>query len=106
MKINTDKTNLVWIGKKRYSKCELDVGRKLKWGATNFTLLGITFSVELDTMIELNYIPVMEQLEKLFFMWNQRYLTPIGKVAVSCLIKIESSFPCFTKPQERTSEKN
>ena len=64
LKINTDKTNLVWIGKKRYSKCELDVGRKLKWGATNFTLLGIPFSVELDTMIELNYIPMMEQLEK------------------------------------------
>ena len=35
-------------------------------GATIFTLLGITFSIKLDTMIELNYNPVMEQLEKLF----------------------------------------
>ena len=66
LKINTDKTNLVWIGKKRYSKCELDVGRNLKWGATIFTLLGITFFIELNTMIELNYNPVMEQLENCF----------------------------------------
>ena len=71
LKINTDKTNLVWIGKKRYSKCQLDVERKLEWGATIFTLLGINFSVELDTIIELNYNPVMKQLEKLFLMWHQ-----------------------------------
>ena len=102
--INTDKTNLVWIGKKRYSKCELDVGRKLKSGATIFTLLGITFSVELDTMIELNYNPMIEQLEKFFYVTSEIFDTYRKGCCHqnSCLIKIESSFPCSTKPQERT----
>ena len=82
LKINTDKTKLVWIGKKRFSKSELDVGRKLEWGTNIFNLLGITFSINLDAMIELNYNFVLDQVEKLFHMWQQRYLTPIGKIAV------------------------
>ena len=82
LRINTDKTKLVWIGKKRYSKCEFDVGRTLEWGSKTFTLLGITFSVELGTMIELNYNLVLDQIEKLLYTWTQRYLTPFGKIAV------------------------
>ena len=85
LKINTDKTKLIWIGKKRYSKCQFDVGKIFEWGTKNFDLLGIKFSIELDDMIDLNYIPVLEQIEKLFYRWNQRYLTPVGKLLSSKL---------------------
>ena len=43
LKVNMDKTKLVWIGKKRHSKDKLDVGKDLIWGASDFTLLGIKF---------------------------------------------------------------
>ena len=57
LRINTDKTKLVWIqiGKKRYSNSKFDVGRKLEWGTNIFNLLGIKFSIDLNSMIELNY---------------------------------------------------
>ena len=82
LRINMDKTKLVWIGKKRNSKDKFDVGKELVWGASNFTLLGINFSVDLTNMIELNYLSTIKSLEKLFNLWSHRYLTPIGKITV------------------------
>ena len=82
LKVNMDKTKLVWIGKKRHSKDKLNVGKDLIWGASDFTLLGIKFSVDLSNMIELNYLPAINNLEKLLNLWSHRYLTPIGKITV------------------------
>ena len=77
LKVNMDKTKLVWIGKKRHSKDKLNVGKDLIWGASDFTLLAIKFSVDLSNMIELNYLPAINNLEKLLNLWSHRYLTPI-----------------------------
>ena len=54
LKVNMDKTKLVWTGKKRHSKGKLNVGKDLIWSASDFTHLGIKFSVDLSNMIELN----------------------------------------------------
>ena len=82
LRVNMDKTKLVWIGKKRNSKDKFEIGKELAWGASNFTLLGINFSVDLTNMVELNYLSAIKGLEKLFNLWNHRYLTPIGKITV------------------------
>ena len=55
LKVNTDKTKLISIGKKRYCKDKFDIGKCLTWGVTEFDLLGITFAVDLDKMIDLKY---------------------------------------------------
>ena len=81
LRVNMDKTKLVWIGKKRNSKDKFDVGKELAWGASNFTLPGINFSVDLTNMIELNYCSTIKSLEKLFNLWSHRYVTPIGKIS-------------------------
>ena len=83
LKINTDKTKLVWIGKKRYSKDKIHVDKDLVW-ANHFSLLGINFSVDLDEMPDLNYGPVTESINRMFQLWKHRFLTPIGKI---CVIK-------------------
>ena len=80
--INTEKTKLIWIGKKRYSSDKLDVGKSLVWGSTSFTFLGLTFSVDLDTIVELNFTQAIQSLEKLLRVWSKRHLTPLGKVTV------------------------
>ena len=84
LKVNTDKTTLVWIGKKRYSKDKIHVDKSLVWGANLFSPLGIKFSVDLDKMPDLNYTPVIESIKRLLHVWKQRHLTPIGKI---CVIK-------------------
>ena len=82
LKVNMDKTKLVWIGKKHHSKDKLDVGKDLICGAIGFTLVGIKFSVDLSNMIELNYLPAINNLEKLLNLWSHRYSTPIGNITV------------------------
>ena len=38
LRVNMDKTKLVWIGKKRNSKGKFDMGKELAWGASNSCL--------------------------------------------------------------------
>ena len=44
LKVNNDKTKLIWMGKKRGFKEKLNVIINLEWGNTEFDLLGIKFS--------------------------------------------------------------
>jgi hypothetical protein len=48
LKINIDKPNVVWIGKKIYSSNTMCVKCGLEWGSTRFTLLNLHFSVNID----------------------------------------------------------
>ena len=82
LKINTDKTKLVWIGKKRYSKDKLDIKEDFIWGATEFSFLGIMFSVNLSKTVDLNFELVASEIETIVNRWKNRYLTPLGKVTV------------------------
>ena len=82
LKINTDKTKLVWIGKKRFSQDKIDCGKDLDWGTTEFDLLGITFSVDLCKIPSINYSKAEKKIKNELRKWEIRYLTPIGKITV------------------------
>ena len=81
LKINTDKTKIVWIGKKKYSKEKL-IPKKFQWDETEFTLLGLKFSVDLSKMVQINYSAKMVEIKESIKHWNKRLLTPLGKVTV------------------------
>ena len=82
LRINTDKTQIVWIGKKKHSK-EKPKCNGHNWATvTNFRLLGINFSVDLEYCLELNYSEQKSVIEKCISQWNKRYLTPLGKIMV------------------------
>ena len=51
--VNTDKTQAIWIGKKRGSKPKLNIDKNLRWGSTTFNLLGLNFSTDLVAKFEL-----------------------------------------------------
>ena len=82
LKMNTTKTKLVWIGRKKHSKDKLAVRSKLEWETTTFNLLGLHFSVNLEEMPSMNYTHALEKSKKLLSNWNKRFLTPFGKVTV------------------------
>ena len=77
-----EKTKVIWIGRKRFSKEKLSVTAHLNWGSTDFTLLGIDFSTNLPCITERNYQKALEKIKKLVKIWNNRYLTPIGKITI------------------------
>ena len=49
--MNKDKTKLIWIGHKKFVKEKLNVSENLKWGETQFSLLGLEFSTALEKFL-------------------------------------------------------
>ena len=81
LNINTDKTKVTWIGKKRYSQDQL-IPKKFEWNTTNFDLLRLKFSVDLSEMLVLNLTEKINQIKKEIANWRKKHLTPIGKIVV------------------------
>ncbi len=79
LKINADKTRLIWIGSKKRSRYKLCKNWNLDWSQSNFTLLGIEFNSDLETMSDLNYQNRFEKIEKEMTLWSLRTLTPMGR---------------------------
>ena len=82
LKVNCEKTKIVWIGCKKHCKEKLPVSFSLNWGETEFSLLGIKFSTDLAKMPDLNYKNAILSATKLINCWQHRNLTPIGRIAV------------------------
>ena len=83
LKINFDKTKIIWIGSKKFS---MEVFHHSRWKFdsvhTKFDLLRVKFLINLDDMIHINYKYVMEKIEKILISWKFRNLTPIGRITV------------------------
>ena len=65
-----------------YSTDSIKTRRKFSWGATKFRLLGITFNVDLDKIIGINYTDRIAQTKNPIKMWRRRFLTPLGNITV------------------------
>ena len=82
LRVNFDKTQVVWIGRKKYSSDTIKTKWKLHWGKNEFKVLGITFNVDLNKINNINYKEKINSINKLIKVWKRRYLTPIGKITV------------------------
>ena len=103
--MNSDKTKVIWIGRKKLSKDKLDVNCNLVWGNTVFVLLGLKFNVNLNDMLDLNFEHAIAQIKNIFNHWNKRYLTPIGKITVIktfAISKITHLLATLPDPSENT----
>ena len=72
LKMNKDKRKVIWIGRMRYSKDKLKISINLDWGDTQFTLLGLKFSVNLSHMPEINYQAALEKMKIVIKNWKNR----------------------------------
>ena len=82
LKMNSEKTKITWIGRKRFSKEKLSVNIPLNWGTSEFDLLGIYFNVKLGEILTKNYHATINTIEKSIALWNKRNLTPFGKITI------------------------
>ena len=82
LRMNKDKTKLIWIGRKKLVKEKLNIAEKLTWGETQFTLLGLDFSTSLEKIPSLNYTKAITKMKLEIDKWKKRYLTPFGKITV------------------------
>ena len=82
LKMNSEKTKIIWLGSKKYSRDKLATNHNFQWGLTDFDLLGIKFDVCLSKMIDINLKNAMQEIKKQIVNWNRRNLTPIGKIVI------------------------
>ena len=82
LKMNTEKTKIIWLGRKKYSKDKLNTTHELQWGVTEFCLLGIEFNIDLDKMIESNFSKAILFISEQVNCWNRRNITPLGKISI------------------------
>ena len=82
LKMNTEKTKMVWVGSRKHCREKLNISADLQWRDKEFSFLGINFSVDLDTIPELNFNIAMNKAKKPLNRWDSRYLTPIGRITV------------------------
>ena len=82
LNINIDKTKVIWIGSKIHCDEIICPEYDLTWEKNVFTILGIKFSTNLSSMIDLNYRPKIDEIRTLLAEWKKRILTPFGKLVV------------------------
>ena len=83
LKMNTEKTKAVWLGRKRFSKDILLPDINLAWIFNEpFEILGITFFTETQRTAEYNYKIKLEEVRKLLDSWAWRFLSILGKIQV------------------------
>ena len=82
LKINTEKTKLIWIGSMKKSPSKLKVNQEMCWGETKFSLLGIHFLVNLNDIPHINFDIAMTKVETELKSWKFRILSPLGRITV------------------------
>lgn len=82
LKVNFEKTNVIWIGSLKYSTRSIKTRWKLNWGTISFKLLGLMFHVDQRKMIDMNFNDKIDKIKNSITYWNRRELTPIGRITV------------------------
>ena len=70
--INVDKTKVIWIGSEKNSEQVFCEDLNLCWDNSEFTVLGVKFTKNLREITEINYLPKIEEMKKLFLNWSKR----------------------------------
>ena len=82
LKMNAEKTKLIWIGALERSKSELCKEVNLEWGVTEFNSLGVNFSINVEDIWFLNTDKMMLEIQRLLTKWKKCDLTIIGRITV------------------------
>ena len=84
LKVNEEKTNVVYIGSLRDRNTNPDITKKhLNWVKDGkFSALGVQFSTNLTEMGELNYNTLRESVTNSIHHWSKRNLTVLGRVTI------------------------
>ena len=92
LKVNKDKTQIVWIGKKKRGKDRVKVSDFSLNTTLDFKLVGIIFNTELEQCTKLNTTEKIIELRDTISKWNKRYLTPLGKITIVKTFLYQNSF--------------
>ena len=108
LKVNASKTRAVWIGSQKFSGETFNHRYKLDWSQTEFTILGIKFSCNLDLIIDINFREKIAQIEQEIKQWSKRILTPLGRITILktlLVAKLNHLFIALLNPSDEMIKK-
>jgi exonuclease III len=82
LKVNIDKTQIVWIGSMKGSDIRYMRDKNFIWDPGTFKALGIIFSTDTNRIVQLNYDNKLLSIKRILNAWNKRNLTAFGKIAI------------------------
>lgn len=96
LKINVEKTQVVWIGSLVGSTARLCQDKQLDWVQNTFKVLGIVFFADVSNIWNFNYQSKMDELKRLLSVWKRRKLTLYGRICVVKSLAISKIIHLFT----------
>jgi len=82
LKINLDKSEVVWVGSSEHSQVRYMPHLKIRWNPESFTVLGVKFALNLNKIWDLNGASKLLDMRRILGHWTNRSLTPFGKITV------------------------
>ena len=96
LEVNKDKTQIVWIGKKKRCKERVKISDFSLNTTSDFKLLGIIFNTQLEQCTKVNINEKIIELRDTISKWNKRYLTPLGKITIVKTFLLSKLIHIFT----------
>jgi hypothetical protein len=82
LKMNTEKTQVVWIGSRKNCNIKYMRDENFVWNPGTFKVLGVKFSTDLTEIGDINFGDKLLAIKRVIKMWKKRKLTPLGKIAI------------------------
>ena len=82
LKMNSQKTQIIFIGSLKNSNVRYMRDENFVWNPGTWKILGILFSTDIDTVVEINYRNKFEDIKRILNKWKKRKLTPFGKITI------------------------
>ena len=82
LKMNKQKTQCVFIGSFKNSDIRYMRDENFVWNPGTFKILGILFSTDTQTIVDINYENKLNEIKRTLNKWKKRKLTPFGKVII------------------------
>ena len=102
LKVNSDKTEIMKIGKAKNCQNELLPNYKFKW-TNNIKTLGIDLLNDLNHTLSKNYTKKTADLKNIMYIWSQRQVTMYGKILLSKTLLISQFnflLACLPSPSD------
>lgn len=103
LSINYDKTEILCIGSLHGSDAKFYSTLPLKWSDGFIKILGVYFGPVLQRVLEINYNSILDKIKAICNSWNNRALSPIGKIQVInslCNSQFVYKLQCLLSPPD------
>ena len=82
LKMNTEKTQVVWIGSRKNCNVKYMQDRNFVWDPGIFKILGVKLTTDVNTISQINFEDKLLSIQRVLKSWKRRQISPLGRITV------------------------